>query len=360
MLQKRILDHVEAITQHRDTALVDVSIVKSLRELLPTCQVKMYDVVLRKGRYQVALTVWTEGERIACHPDVISDFDLEELALYPELAASLEQGGVTTRDGNNETPDDKLGDKSGDKLHRQWMPVFIDKIPMACLELAYSQTPTATQQEVAQGLLGLYRNYLSLLHDSQLDTLTGLANRKTFDFDLTRLLTAISSELQRPAKQKKAERRNGAVDDNWLVIIDIDHFKRVNDRFGHIYGDDVLILVANIMRSAFRQQDRLFRFGGEEFVVLLRHVTYENACNTLERFRQKVADQDFPQTGQITISAGFAKIRSADTPTAILGYADEALYYAKENGRNQVCHYETLVKEGRLPVKHVNTEAEFF
>lgn len=348
MLQKKILDHVEAITQHRDTALVDVSIVKSLRELLPTCQVKLYDIVLRKGRYQVALTVWTEGEHIACHPDVISDFDLEELALYPELAASLEQGDVTTRNAN------------GDPLHRQWFPVFIDKIPLACFELAYSQTPTTTQQEVTQGLLGLYRNYLSLLHDSQLDTLTGLANRKTFDFDLTRLLTAISSELQRPAKLKDAERRNGAVDDNWLVIIDIDHFKRVNDRFGHIYGDDVLILVANIMRSAFRQQDRLFRFGGEEFVVLLRHVSFENACNTLERFRQKVASQDFPQTGQITISAGFAKIRSGDTPTAILGYADEALYYAKENGRNQVFHYETLVKEGRLPVKHVNTEAEFF
>ncbi len=122
----------------------------------------------------------------------------------------------------------------------------------------------------------------------------------------------------------------------------------------------MLILIANIMRSSFRQQDRLFRFGGEEFVVLLRHVGFDNACNTLERFRQKVASQSFPQTGQITISAGFAKITLGDTPTAILGYADEALYHAKAHGRNQVCHYETLIERGLLPVKHVNTEADLF
>jgi len=348
MLPKKILDHVEAITRHRETALVDVSVVKSLRELLPTCQVRLYDIVQRKERYRVAATVWTEGEKIACSPDVISDFDLEELTLHPELAACLEQGDVTTRIG------------SGDEPHRAWFPVFIDKIPTACFELAYSQPPSVTQHGVVQGILGLYRNYLGLLHDSQLDTLTRLPNRKTFDFDLARLLAAISGELRRPAKEAVVERRNGPVADNWLAIIDIDHFKRVNDRFGHIYGDDVLILVANIMRNTFRQQDRLFRFGGEEFVVLLRHVSFANACNTLERFRQKVASQDFPQTGQITVSAGFARIRSGDTPTAILGNADEALYHAKENGRNQVCHYETLLGQGLLPTKQVNTEAVFF
>ena len=72
---------------------------------------------------------------------------------------------------------------------------------------------------------------------------------------------------------------------NWLAVVDIDHFKLVNDRFGHLYGDEVLILVANILRSSFRNQDRIFRFGGEEFVVLLRAATLENARQGFDRFR---------------------------------------------------------------------------
>ena len=64
---------------------------------------------------------------------------------------------------------------------------------------------------------------------------------------------------------------------NWLAVVDIDHFKQVNDRFGHLYGDEVLILVANILRSSFRSHDRIFRFGGEELGVLLRTSTLSKA-----------------------------------------------------------------------------------
>ncbi|MBA3997480.1 MAG: hypothetical protein C0466_09955 [Candidatus Accumulibacter sp.] len=184
------------------------------------------------------------------------------------------------------------------------------------------------------------------------------SNRKTFERSLARLLV---DEGVR-GNERENERRGGAHggEENWLAIIDIDHFKRINDHFGHLYGDEVLILIANLMRRAFRQHDKLFRFGGEEFVVLLRGVSYENALGTLERFRQKVAEHAFPQVDQITASVGFAVILPQDTPNAVLGHADEALYFAKDNGRNQVFCYEKLIECGKLPKKMLHTEADFF
>jgi GGDEF domain-containing protein len=95
-------------------------------------------------------------------------------------------------------------------------------------------------------------------------------------------------------------------------------------------------------------------------VVLLQHVDAAGAKATLERFRAKIAAENFPQVGKVTVSIGFAPARAADTPSALLGSADEALYFAKSNGRNQVCSYDELVASGLLKKKEMHTEAEFF
>ena len=143
-------------------------------------------------------------------------------------------------------------------------------------------------------------------------------------------------------------------------MIDVDHFKLVNDKFGHLYGDEVLILIANLLQSSFRAQDRVFRFGGEEFVVLLRSTSLDNARRIIERFRSNVAKYDFPQVGNVTVSVGFVSICVSDAPVAILGHADQALYYAKSHGRNQTCHYDELVSSGLLATVASNDTAEFF
>ncbi|MDO8605726.1 MAG: GGDEF domain-containing protein, partial [Phaeospirillum sp.] len=169
------------------------------------------------------------------------------------------------------------------------------------------------------------------------DTLTGLANRKTFDFDLTRLLTAISSELQRPAKLKDAERRNGAVDDNWLVIIDIDHFKRVNDRHGHDMGDEVLCLFVSVVTKCLRQVDVFGRMGGEEFAVLMPETAQKGALIAAERIREAVEQAKLDRNGQslsVTVSVG--AVVGTHTVDEALNLADEALYRAKHDGRNRV------------------------
>jgi diguanylate cyclase (GGDEF)-like protein len=209
---------------------------------------------------------------------------------------------------------------------------------------------------MATGMISVYRNYLALLEDSQRDTLTGLLNRKTFD---TGFAVFLSSAVHLDAELQD-DRRSHKEGSHWLAVMDIDHFKRVNDTFGHLYGDEVLILMANLMRGSFRQGDRLYRFGGEEFVVLMRDVDFADVKKKLDDFREKVEQHVFPQVGQVTISIGFTSVMPTSTPAMVLGEADEALYYAKGHGRNQVRCYGELVEQKLLAEKTVHTEVDYF
>jgi diguanylate cyclase (GGDEF)-like protein len=161
-----------------------------------------------------------------------------------------------------------------------------------------------------------------------------------------------------PGEQER--RQHSDTEKQWLAVVDVDHFKLVNDKFGHLYGDEVLILIANLLTSSFRAQDRVFRFGGEEFVVLLRSTTLTNAQKIIDRFRTNVESHDFPQVGKVTVSVGFVSISAFEAPVIILGRADQALYYAKSHGRNLACHYDELVNGGLLHTIESNDTAEFF
>ena len=341
----KILEHVDAITRHRDSALLDRSIVFSLMELLKAPRIRLHEIVRRKGGMLTAVSAWNEGAAVEYLNDLSGDDDFQPVEHFPLLMRALrEQAPVA---------------ESEDTRHGYWLPIFIKDHPVACFEIESVSPLTPHQVEMAHGMLALYRNYLSLLEDSQQDTLTGLANRKTFERTLTRLLGSINASSSRASRN--GERRIPSGRDHWLAVMDIDHFKRVNDQFGHLFGDEVLILFANLMRNAFRQQDRMFRFGGEEFVVLLRNVTQEGALKSLERFRQAVASHEFPgRIGHVTVSIGFARIHQMDTPAAVLGQADDALYHAKEHGRDQVHCHETLVAAGVLKQKNFNSEMEMF
>lgn len=343
-MSKKLLKHVEAITCHRDTALLDKSVVNSLRELLQIEDIRLFDVAHRGDEILIAMTTWSDAAGVHCRHDELHDDDYEPVLKHPGIAACIDPPETGAPAGG-----------TADARH-QLLMVCVERKPIACCEITYPETPTLHQQDLAEGILGLYRNYLSLLEDSQIDTLTGLANRKTFERSLARMLLGVGA----PPNPRADERRRRGGEENWLAIIDIDHFKRINDHFGHLYGDEVLILLANLMRRAFRQHDKLFRFGGEEFVVLLKNTSYENAQGTLERFRQKVAAHVFPQVDRITASVGFARINPLDTPNAVLGHADEALYFAKDSGRDQVHCYEKLIESGKLPKKTMHTEADFF
>ncbi len=217
--------------------------------------------------------------------------------------------------------------------------------PQAMLDVQCDGEPGEALIESIRELLSIYSEHLALLDYAELDTLTRLHNRKTFDENFDRFIS-IAEQANRHDSGKRSD--NKAARPCWLGVVDIDKFKRINDNFGHLFGDEVLLRLAELMRKNFRASDKLFRFGGEEFVVLLRHVTPEDAHQVFERFRQAVEVYEFPQVGQVTCSMGYMQIDPSLTPAEILGRADEALYFSKDNGRNQINRYESLVENGLI------------
>ncbi|MDD2758921.1 MAG: GGDEF domain-containing protein, partial [Methylomonas sp.] len=171
---------------------------------------------------------------------------------------------------------------------------------------------------------------------------------QTFD---KRLLQICEHYMRQPVQDVRFSKSS------WFAILDIDHFKRVNDTFGHLYGDEVLLLFSQMMEKHFRYNDFLFRFGGEEFVVILNLADQASAESVFERFRQRIAEHEFPTVGQVTVSIGVTHVDSAIMPSILLDRADKALYHAKASGRNQVIVYE---KTAALALDDAGNETDFF
>ncbi len=223
------------------------------------------------------------------------------------------------------------------------------------LEIHSPTKPRTADCQALTLFLRCFENQHQAWEYANLDTLTRLLNRKTFDDDFERLIAA--AELAEQARQEPAERRTlspSITQPCWLGVVDIDHFKKINDNYGHLFGDEVLLRVADLMRQSFRNHDKLFRFGGEEFVVMLRNVGEDNVQTIFDRFRVAVEDHDFPRVGQVRCSVGYSRIDPRLSPAELLGRADEALYYSKEHGRNQVNGFDELIMSGKL---RINTPA---
>ena len=121
-----------------------------------------------------------------------------------------------------------------------------------------------------------------------------------------------------------------------LVMMDIDHFKRVNDQHGHAAGDAVLATMAGILQRRTRESDALGRLGGEEFVIVCRHSALEGCLATANKIREEIAGHDFPGVGLVTASFGATAYQPGDDAAQLLARADTALYRAKAAGRNRV------------------------
>ncbi len=231
-----------------------------------------------------------------------------------------------------------------DDMDRIAIPVSNGSRVSWLLEIHIARSPGV---HVLQGLVSLVRTFEHLMaqwEHANLDTLTGLLNRKTFDDQFDRLLALAERNRERKAERRRQEIKQPC----WLGIVDIDHFKRINDTWGHLFGDEVLILVAKLMRETFRADDTLFRFGGEEFVVMLRQAPEDSVIQVFERFRTTVEQFAFPQVDSVTCSVGFCRVDDRLTPAELLGRADEAMYFAKKHGRNRVCSYDQLVMQGEI------------
>lgn len=156
-----------------------------------------------------------------------------------------------------------------------------------------------------------------LLHQ---DDLTGLFNRRFVDAKLQALLST-----PRPDQDSLA-----------LILFDIDHFKRINDEYGHLVGDDALCAIAQCIQSQIRKQDFVGRFGGEEILVILPDTSKHEALALAERIRQKVEKLTIAGIDRVITISGGVSCRSGETPDRMIIEADDKLYQAKKNGRNQI------------------------
>lgn len=341
-----VLLSVANLTGQRDRYLLARTLVTTLNELISSKRIAMYRILPSDQGEEAILIAETEG-----HPDDIS--------AQAEVCISISSRADFSSAFNSR---EAFLPPLGNSISATVYPIIGQHGVAGLLEMV-SEAHGDLDRQLILALLKVYSNYLTILEESETDTLTGLLNRRTFDNNIEAIIAEqyATDELQSDVKLKfPARRREGAALPHWLAVIDIDHFKRVNDKFGHVYGDEVLLLLSRNMRRIFRQRDKLFRFGGEEFIVVLDRTTPENAKRVLERFRAVIEHYHFPQVGKVTISIGFVRLDRVDVTSSIVGRADQALYYAKHHGRNQVCFYDDLVATGKLAVEHYSDDMQLF
>lgn len=334
----RLLKKLQSLEASRDRLSIAESVVVATLEILDGRFALLHGFRATAHGYVTAPLAWAVagGESATTNLD---HFDVEETHLNAEPLledCALAPEGFTSQDSSGTfTLAFSIGPQG---------------TPLAIVEVHCDGRPSDALRDCVHELLGIYAEHLCLLDYAELDTLTKLHNRKTFDENFDRFINMAEQAALRRDDTAEGEAEQSVVAERfcWLGVADIDKFKRINDTFGHLFGDEVLIRIAELMKKSFRSTDKLFRFGGEEFVVLLRFVSAENAELVFERFRAAVEEHEFPQVGQVTCSLGYVQIDPTLTPAEILGRADEALYFCKENGRNRVSRYETLVENGLI------------
>ncbi len=344
----QLVEHLAELTGFRDRDVLDVTLAGALKDLLRPQEVAIYRAVGEPGAQ-----VWMTRARLgpgdtAPQADALwaEPGSLPALASVPQRLACMQRQEAVLAEGSPA---------------RAWLPITSEQQAVHVLELHTAQPLDAEALRLVCSILRIYRNFQGLLDYSERDALTGLLNRRTFDESFMRVASAPAvAPAPAPARALPELRRLAPTGQLWLALIDIDHFKRVNDVYGHLIGDEVLLLLSRLMRSTFRFHDHLYRFGGEEFVVLMRCGDGEAAASVLERLRLAVAAYRFPQVAHITVSVGFTALRPSDTPSAAFERADRALYHVKQNGRDGVAGHAQLVAQGHLQDRTRDNQVELF
>lgn len=345
-MQHDILRSVINITGQRDVESLEYSLLVTIPELMPIRTLSLYKPLKGEGYENV---------------EELLRFHMKET--FPDCGWSEEP---IILPANNQLQDcfvnSRFMETSGvDSNTELYFPIVINGKTEAVLRVE-SNGLNEAQRVTLDGLTKVYRNFLTILIESQRDKLTSLLNRRTFDHSFSKLLATQkkSQKIDTSEYNTTDKRVLTDADQAYLAILDIDFFKKINDNFGHAYGDEILLIMANLMRESFRNSDLLFRFGGEEFVILLEPTSSNKAFSVLEYYRQRVAAFDFPRVGKVTLSIGYTAVSNDVYSSDTLGRADRALYYSKGNGRNCTSFYETLVHTGLMLNDHKISSIELF
>ena len=343
-----LLQSVIKITRQRDAEALDMSLLTALADYVPLNEI----VILKMIKESISDKV-KEISRLAIstgNPDNKNyslDNDEKIIIANSQTIECIQTASVIKEEL--------------EELVYLYIPILIDNKVSGVLKIESYEDLSKWLPSI-EGIVRVYCNYLEIFNESERDKLTGLLNRKTFDYKLGKLLEKQRKQQEKyvSTNQHAENRHTFARTHAWLAMLDIDHFKRINDSFGHLFGDEVILLISQKMKQFFRSSDLLFRFGGEEFVVILEPIPDEMAQRTFDCFRNTIAEHHFPQIGTITVSIGFARITKNDHSHVILERADKALYYAKEHGRNCVHSFQELLESGKADEKSKAGATIFF
>lgn len=200
----------------------------------------------------------------------------------------------------------------------------ISKVVMLDISLAIDTYTRSRTEVMSESLQALAHERDTLTNQLMRDTLTGTLSRRF-------ILEALNKQLAQLARQSQRQLS--------IALLDLDHFKVVNDTFGHLVGDKVLYEFCRVVSSRVREQDYFGRFGGEEFLLILTETPASEAFTVLNRIREATQQQIFTHDGKhipLTVSIGYTTARPDEKVDDLIERADSALYHAKKSGRNQV------------------------
>jgi len=338
-----LIDHILKLTEHRDRDLLELTLSKAMIALLPVQRVVIAYVMKGEGGRR-----WLEAARLDAGGGgkiAAPVFDFQTLPRFEESADRVRCL------------------KERQIVEIAWAGEFGPRITLfplipdshnddeGVIEVHSAAPLTDDAMQVIGVLNRVYRNMYSLLQYSNRDALTGLLNRKSLD---DAFYSAVLEELDgvpdalKTADSIEHERRHRVPPNYWLGKVTIDNFSLVNDSRGHLVAEEVVLLVARILNSTFRTHDRLYRFGGADFVVLFHCPDEALALGAFERFRSNMERFNFPQVGRVTASSGFTNILVDDSPGTALKRCERAVEFGQIEGGNKVCSHLDLVRRGLL------------
>ena len=338
------VDSLAEITRHYDRDVIERSLLKTLCEVAAQdsdtrTEFRIYRVLNNCENPALALMSYVKNNVIDTLDHEIKNPVLPEV-LFNAILCVIETQRIQIIDPQD--TDEKYViypaiDKNGE--------VFALLIH-TCEHLEYDN------QRLIHALLKVYSNYLELIDKASRDKLTQLLNRETLHAEITRILIRNGMPRNNVLKFKSYPSGDARQsDDNsvyWLAVLDIDFFKNINDSYGHLYGDEILILVARLIDKNIRNSDFAFRYGGEEFVIILLAKDIECAKMAFERIRMVINKHSYAKVDNLSVSVGVTCINHQGDPVAVIEEADQALYYAKKHGRNQTQFYAELLQQNLI------------
>ena len=342
-----LTEHIIKLTDHRDRELLELTLSKALIDLL-----RIDRVVVARVYSEESVKRWLEIASLdARGGGKVTDplrVDFQTLRLLDddrERLRCLQERDMVER---------AWAGAEGPRI--TYVPLFDDSRSddEGVVEIHSGGSLNKGQLGIVKDLVHVFRNMYNLLAYSDRDALTGLLNRKSLDDSF---YSAVLEELDHGIESETrvletevlpvSERRHRVPPNYWLGTVSVDNFGAINDKNGHLMAEEVLLLVARIMNNTFRTYDRIYRFGGEQFAVLMHCPDEALVLAAFERFRANMEKFNFPQVGRVTASAGFSRVTADDSPSTTLERAERAVDYAqRRGGGNQVFSHDDLVRKG--------------